>query len=212
MREQSDVPIFVCTMAYPTVPCPLHVFEPRYRLMVRRCMDTATRQFGMCIAEPGKGFADYGCLLTIRNVHYLSDGRSLVDTLGAKRFRVLSRGVKDGYNTAHIGPLEDTRVEEVEELAQLQQLHDAVYDQAVSWFQNLSLRFHNQILQHFGAMPAAEPDIQATADGPACCWWLLAVLPIDPRHQLSVLAMTSLHDRLRKIQHILTYLQSTPQQ
>lgn len=49
------MPIFVCTMAYPTVPCPLHVFEPRYRLMIRRCMDAGTRQFGMCINDPQKG-------------------------------------------------------------------------------------------------------------------------------------------------------------
>lgn len=51
---------------------------------------------------------------------------------------------------------------------------------------------------------------QATANGPACCWWLLAVLPIDPRYQLSVLSMTTLKERLVKIQHILTYLQSIP--
>lgn len=51
----KNVPIFVCTMAYPTVPCPLHVFEPRYRLMIRRCMETGTRQFGMCINDPQKG-------------------------------------------------------------------------------------------------------------------------------------------------------------
>lgn len=42
-------------------------------------------------------------------------------------------------------------------------------------------------------------------NGPAWCWWLLAVLPVDPRYQLSVLSMMSLKDRLIKIQHILTY-------
>ncbi|TMS17817.1 LON peptidase N-terminal domain and RING finger protein 2 [Larimichthys crocea] len=36
----KDIPIFVCTVAYPGVPCPLHIFEPRYRLMMRRCMET----------------------------------------------------------------------------------------------------------------------------------------------------------------------------
>ncbi|XP_070684081.1 LON peptidase N-terminal domain and RING finger protein 1 [Pempheris klunzingeri] len=213
-RELSDltknVPIFVCTMAYPTVPCPLHVFEPRYRLMIRRCMDTGTRQFGMCINDPQKGFVDYGCMLTIRSVHFLPDGRSVVDTIGGKRFRVLSRGMKDGYSTADIEHLEDTRVEDSDELERLQQLHDAVYEQARVWFQNLKIRFHNQILQHFGPMPEREDDIQATPNGPACCWWLLAVLPIDPRYQLSVLSMTSLKERLVKIQHILTYLQSIP--
>ncbi|KAM9363161.1 LON peptidase N-terminal domain and RING finger protein 1 [Symphorus nematophorus] len=213
-RELSDltknVPIFVCTMAYPTVPCPLHVFEPRYRLMIRRCMDTGTRQFGMCINDAQKGFVDYGCMLTIRSVHFLPDGRSVVDTIGGKRFRVLSRGMKDGYSTADIEHLEDTRVEDSEELQRLQELHDAVYEQARVWFQNLKIRFHNQILQHFGPMPEREADIQATPNGPACCWWLLAVLPIDPRYQLSVLSMTSLKERLVKIQHILTYLQSIP--
>lgn len=213
-RELSDltknVPIFVCTMAYPTVPCPLHVFEPRYRLMIRRCMETGTRQFGMCINDPQNGFVDYGCMLTIRSVHFLPDGRSVVDTIGGKRFRVLSRGMKDGYSTADIEHLEDTRVEEGDELERLQQLHDAVYEQARVWFQNLKIRFHNQILQHFGPMPEREADIQATPNGPACCWWLLAVLPIDPRYQLSVLSMTSLKERLVKIQHILTYLQSIP--
>ncbi|XP_074521457.1 LON peptidase N-terminal domain and RING finger protein 1 [Halichoeres trimaculatus] len=213
-RELSDltknVPIFVCTMAYPTVPCPLHVFEPRYRLMIRRCMETGTRQFGMCINDPQKGFADYGCMLTIRSVHFLPDGRSVVDTIGGKRFRVLSRGMKDGYSTADIEHLEDTRVEDSSELEDLQELHDEVYEQARVWFQNLKIRFHNQILQHFGPMPEREADIQATPNGPACCWWLLAVLPIDPKYQLSVLSMTSLKERLVKIQHILTYLQSIP--
>nr|XP_015799099.2 LON peptidase N-terminal domain and ring finger 1, like isoform X1 [Nothobranchius furzeri] len=213
-QELSDlmknVPVFVCTMAYPTVPCPLHVFEPRYRLMIRRCMDTGTQQFGMCISEPEKGFADYGCMLIIRSVHFLPDGRSVVDTVGGKRFRVLTRGMKDGYNTADIEHLEDNRVVDREVLEKLQDLHDAVYEQAQVWFQNLKIRFHNQILQHFGPMPEREADIQATPNGPAWCWWLLAVLPIDPRHQLSVLSMTSLKDRLVKIQHILTYLQNIP--
>ncbi|XP_037620007.1 LON peptidase N-terminal domain and ring finger 1, like [Sebastes umbrosus] len=213
-RELSDltknVPIFVCTMAYPTVPCPLHVFEPRYRLMIRRCMDAGTQQFGMCINDPQKGFVDYGCILTIRSVHFLPDGRSVVDTIGGKRFRVLSRGKKDGYSTADIEHLGDNRVEDSEELEKLQDLHDAVYEQARVWFQDLKIHFHNQILQHFGPMPEREADIQATPNGPACCWWLLAVLPIDPRYQLSVLSMTSLKERLVKIQHILTYLQSIP--
>ncbi|KAF3852083.1 hypothetical protein F7725_005438 [Dissostichus mawsoni] len=206
----KNVPIFVCTMAYPTVPCPLHVFEPRYRLMLRRCMDTGTRKFGMCINDPQKGFVDHGCMLTIRSVHFLPDGRSVVDTIGGKRFRVLTRGMMDGYSTANIEHLGDTRVEDCEELEKLQELHDAVYEQARDWFQNLKIHFHDQILQHFGPMPEREADIQATPNGPACCWWLLAVLPIDPRYQLSVLSMTSLKERLVKIQHILTYLQSIP--
>ncbi|KAM4048843.1 LON peptidase N-terminal domain and RING finger protein 1 [Anomaloglossus baeobatrachus] len=200
----KNVPMFVCTMAYPTVPCPLHVFEPRYRLMIRRCMETGTKQFGMCISDTEKSFADYGCMLQIRNVHFLPDGRSVVDTVGGKRFQVVNRGMRDGYSTADIEYLTDTQVEE-EELQQLAELHDAVYTQACDWFQNLRYRFRSQILHHFGSMPEREDNIQISPSGPAWCWWLLAVLPVDPRYQLSVLSMRSLKERLLKIQHILTY-------
>lgn len=51
----KKVPIFVCTMAFPTVPCPLHIFEPCYRLMIRRCMEAGTKCFGMCLADNLKG-------------------------------------------------------------------------------------------------------------------------------------------------------------
>ncbi|KAG8516118.1 LON peptidase N-terminal domain and RING finger protein 1 [Galemys pyrenaicus] len=156
----KNVPIFVCTMAYPTVPCPLHVFEPRYRLMIRRSIQTGTKQFGMCVSDTQNSFADYGCMLQIRNVHFLPDGRSVVDTVGGKRFRVLKRGMKDGYCTADIEYLEDVKVENEDEIKNLRQLHDLVYSQACSWFQNLRDRFRSQILQHFGSMPGREENLQ----------------------------------------------------
>lgn len=55
-------------------------------------------------------FADYGCMLQIRQLELLADGRSLVDTVGGRRFRVLRRGRRDGYNTADIEYLEDKKV------------------------------------------------------------------------------------------------------
>lgn len=44
-----EIPVFIATLAIPTITCPLHVFEPRYRLMIRRCMESGTREFGMCM-------------------------------------------------------------------------------------------------------------------------------------------------------------------
>lgn len=155
-------------------------------------------------------------MLIIRSVHFLPDGRSVVDTVGGKRFRVLSRAMKDGYSIADIEHLEDTRVrlaldpadtcrqsgrvhgiltghnhrlacsacfisivmklkglrsqlqlfqvEDGSELTRLQELHDDVYEQARVWFQNLKIRFRNQILQHFGPMPEREADIQVNGE------------------------------------------------
>ncbi|XP_074847715.1 LON peptidase N-terminal domain and RING finger protein 2 isoform X2 [Carettochelys insculpta] len=209
MKELSnlnkDVPIFVCTMAFPTIPCPLHVFEPRYRLMIRRCMETGTKQFGMCLADELKGFADYGCMLEIRDVKFFPDGRSVVDTVGVRRFKVLNHGQRDGYNTANIEYLEDKKVEGAE-YEELVRLHDSVYDQAVAWFTSLKDNMKAQILSHFGSMPGKESEPQSNPSGPAWYWWLLAVLPLENRAQLAILAMTSLKDRLIAIRRVLIFV------
>ncbi|XP_010878373.2 LON peptidase N-terminal domain and RING finger protein 2 [Esox lucius] len=209
MKELSnlnqEVPIFVCTMAFPTIPCPLHVFEPRYRLMIRRSMETGTKQFGMCVADELKGFADYGCMLEVRDVKFFPDGRSVVDTIGVSRFRVLSHGQRDGYSTAKIEYLEDRKVEG-EELAELQKLYASVYDQARGWFTSLKDNMKSQIISHFGDLPGKDPDPQGNPSGPAWAWWLLAVLPLDSRAQLTILAMTSLKERLIAIRRVLIFV------
>ncbi|XP_036160421.1 LON peptidase N-terminal domain and RING finger protein 3 isoform X2 [Myotis myotis] len=155
----KNVPIFVCTMAYPTVPCPLHIFEPCYRLMIRRCIETGTRQFGMCLGDPVKGFAEYGCILEIRNVQFFADGRSVIDSVGKRRFRVLRQGQRDGYNTADIEYIEDQKVLG-EDCAELMGLHNCVYEQASSWFHSLKNSLRNRIINHFGPMPDKDADPQ----------------------------------------------------
>ncbi|RVE58403.1 hypothetical protein OJAV_G00208780 [Oryzias javanicus] len=209
MKELSnlnqEVPIFVCTMAFPTIPCPLHVFEPRYRLMIRRSMETGTKQFGMCIADELKGFADHGCMLQVRDVKFFPDGRSVVDTIGISRFKVLSHGQRDGYHTAKIEYLEDKKVNG-DELTDLLKLHDSVYEQANNWFTSLKDNMKSQILSHFGHLPSKDLDPQASPSGPAWCWWLLAVLPLENRAQLTILAMTSFKDRLIAIRRVLIFV------
>ncbi|XP_037367925.1 LON peptidase N-terminal domain and RING finger protein 3 isoform X1 [Talpa occidentalis] len=201
----KNVPIFVCTMAYPTVPCPLHIFEPCYRLMIRRCIETGTRQFGMCLGDPVKGFAEYGCILEIRNVQFFADGRSVVDSIGKRRFKVLHQSQRDGYNTADIEYIEDQKVQG-EDRAELMGLHNCVYEQASSWFHSLKSSLKNRILNHFGPMPEKDADPQMNPNGPAWCWWTLAVLPLESRAQLPFLAMRSLKDRLNGIRRVLAFI------
>ncbi|XP_064376970.1 LON peptidase N-terminal domain and RING finger protein 1-like isoform X2 [Dromaius novaehollandiae] len=200
----KNIPIFVCTMSFPGISCPLHVFEPRYRLMIRRCQETGTRRFGMCIYENGKSFSDYGCMLEIQQIEFLADGRSLVDTIGRRRFRVLRRGHRDGYNTADIEYLEDKKVAG-EELEELQCLHESTYHLAQRFCEHGDVASRHILMQH-GPLPEKEEDIQASADGPAWCWWLISVLPLDPSYQLTLFSTTSLRARLAQLQRILTAL------
>ncbi|KAI0776075.1 hypothetical protein BD413DRAFT_526275 [Trametes elegans] len=115
-----DTPVFVCQLSFPGMPTMLHFFEPRYRLMLRRCLDSPHPCFGM-IPPPRSAPSssagasstgnDYGTMLAIRNVQMLPDGRSIVETWGTWRFRIMERGTLDGYMVARVERIEDYQEE-----------------------------------------------------------------------------------------------------
>ncbi len=66
---------------------PLHIFEPRYRLMTRLCREQQ-REFGIILAK-GEGVARVGCTAEIvQLVKEYPDGRSDILTVGRRRFRL----------------------------------------------------------------------------------------------------------------------------
>merc|ERR1712242_548780 len=79
----------------------------------------------------------FGTILEIRDIQYFSDGRSVVDTIGARRFKVLERGSKDGYHTATVEYLHDVPPEG-EELSRLQEQQDKIHDLAEVWFRSMT--------------------------------------------------------------------------
>lgn len=57
----------------------------------------------MCLFD---SYADYGTILEIRDVEYTPDGRAIVNTVGSRRFKIVSKSARDGYNTAAVEFLE----------------------------------------------------------------------------------------------------------
>lgn len=115
-REEAEsllsTPIFVCTLGFPHMPTILHIFEPRYRLMIRRCLESGNPRFGMVMHSQNTsgatpGMSPYGTMLDIKTVQMLPDGRSMIETIGSSRFRVLERGSLDGYTVGRIEIVED---------------------------------------------------------------------------------------------------------
>ena len=50
-------------------------------------------------------------MLEINDLQFFDDGRSVVDTVGGRRFKVLEKSKRDGYNIAKVEFLEDSKVE-----------------------------------------------------------------------------------------------------
>jgi Lon protease-like protein len=115
-----STPLFICTLSLPAMPTFLHVFEPRYRLMMRRVIE-GNKQFGMVMYNRTSApqgdlgptpFLEYGTLLEIVNYELLRDGRSFIETRGIGRFKVKDHGMLDGYNVGRIERVEDVSLAE----------------------------------------------------------------------------------------------------
>ncbi|KAF0853010.1 conserved mitochondrial RING and LON domain-containing protein [Andalucia godoyi] len=113
-QEECVVPFFVLpgTHLMPNQPLHLHVFEPRYRLMMRRCID-GSRMFGILGFVPQTPHSpndecQVGCLVKIQSQQLLADGRSLVESTGLKRFYIVGPvSEMDGYIVGRIRTFDD---------------------------------------------------------------------------------------------------------
>lgn len=108
-----ELPLFpLHAVLFPGRPLPLHVFERRYRVMLRHCMDT-DRRFGVVAIRAGREVGavpeifEVGTVAEIESVTTLADGRSDIAARGVRRFRV--RELLDGtpYLRARVEELVD---------------------------------------------------------------------------------------------------------
>ena len=91
---------------FPGAPLPLHIFEPRYRQMVKDCLEEKT-EFGMLLALP-KGVARVGCTAEIVEVvKRYPDGRMDILTMGRAPFRVVELFQENPLLEGQVDYLED---------------------------------------------------------------------------------------------------------
>jgi ATP-dependent Lon protease len=87
--QPDRIPLFPLNVVlFPGEDLPLHIFEPRYRRMVRECLE-ADSPFGILLALPD-GIARVGCAAEILQVtKRYEDGRVDILTKGRRTFRVV---------------------------------------------------------------------------------------------------------------------------
>jgi len=113
VSPDMDLPLFICTASYPLQHTYLRIFEPRYRLMLRRVMETESRTFGMVCHSPQEpnNMSEYGTVLQIDWLRHTDDMEIIVRTSGLSRFKVKEVRQLDGYWTARIDPIFDTPID-----------------------------------------------------------------------------------------------------
>jgi Lon protease-like protein len=110
-----ELPLFpLNTVLCPGIALPLHIFEERYRALVRHCIDSSS-PFGIVLIREGRevgtgaiSFTGIGTVAEIRDAGRYEDGRYDLLVVGTRRFeirRVLSG--KRPYLMAEVDVLEE---------------------------------------------------------------------------------------------------------
>jgi ATP-dependent Lon protease len=112
-RVDNVLPMFpLGTVLFPYALLPLHVFEPRYRIMMRHVLD-GDREFGVVLIERGSEVGggdtrfDVGTRARIVQIAELRDGRYAVATVGLRRIRIKQWLDDDPYPRADVETLEE---------------------------------------------------------------------------------------------------------
>jgi len=86
---------------------PLHIFEERYKILVRNCIDEDDI-FGMVYRDKNKNITQYGCIVKISSVeNQYSDGRLDIIVEGYERFKIISSEKNEELWTSDIEIIEE---------------------------------------------------------------------------------------------------------
>lgn len=183
-----ELPLFPLpdVVLFPQEVLPLHIFEPRYRMMLRTVLDE-DRRFGVVRWDPKtQRMSDVGCCAEILHCQTQDDDRSNIVTLGQQRFRVLDTIREAPFRVAMVSWVEDEVTDNHTELSTLtgdvtRALKDVV-------------ELTGKLIGKPASLPADVPDLPRELS-----FWIGAHLggPVAD-HQQVLLEITDTGDRLRQ--------------
>ena len=110
--DTLELPLFPLNVVlFPGAALPLHIFEPRYRQMIKDCQRTE-QPFGIVLAKTNSVYLHeepyaIGTIAEICNLNRLADGSYDLIALGARRFHILSQHNELPYLSAVVEYYDD---------------------------------------------------------------------------------------------------------
>ena len=190
MSQEKEIPLFPLNVTlFPHMTLPLHVFEQRYRTMMKDIMD-GDKLFGVVLIKSGPevgGSAiphSIGTTALVETTKTLDDGRLNISTKGVDRFRIKNVTRKIPYLLANVdilpedvgSDLEDHRslLDEVRELTS--EYIKGLVGLEGGWIQSVNL-------------PEAGNDLS---------YFIASVLRVDANAKQELLEMSSTLDRFKQ--------------
>jgi uncharacterized protein len=190
----KKMPLFpLNTVLFPGMVLPLHIFEPRYRLMIGRCIQQQ-QPFGVVLIREGQEVGgganphDIGTTAYITHSERQPDGRLNIHTVGYQRFRIHQMEQREPYL---VGMVEDFPVEGEQ---------DSRIPELVRILQPVLKRYLSGLTDAAGM----EVDLEEIPDdGLALAYFVAIAVPLPMDEKQKILATPSLADMLTLEHHML---------
>jgi len=183
------------SVLFPGMPLTLHVFEPRYRLLVAACVVAAERgeppEFGVVLIERGAevGGGDQrfsvGTVARLTQVAQLPDGRYATVAVGTRRVAVRAWMADDPFPRAELEDLDDTHF-------------DAALDQGLLDRADRLVRRCLALADQLGE-PGFSESVELDPEPAAAAWQLAAIAPVAELDRLALLGSPSCTELLRRL-------------
>ncbi len=177
MSEYPVIPIFPLPLvACPTEPVPLHIFEERYKAMVRDLRNEDGGSFGLFFEE-GEAIEPVGTLMSIATIlKEYDNGRMDLVALGGRRCRIRTIRADHAYRSAEVELLMDVVPDWDERLA------------------TEAFSLHRTIIHTVTGSPPPDSMYEGTG---ALSFLLAQSSNLTPRQKLELITMCSEDERLR---------------
>jgi Lon protease-like protein len=172
---------------FPGMMLPLHIFEKRYQIMIKECINSDDQMFGVVLAKTRQAQAsgvarlymndlyEVGTTARITAVEHLNDGRMNLITVGHERFVI--KAIRASENDFLIGQVDPFLMEDHNDKARVDRLIQRLRPLVKEYIEQLGV--------------ASGEDLSNT------------VLPTDPQ-ALAYLAGTAMQGPLPDKQHLLS--------
>lgn len=177
----------------PSAVLPLHVFEDRYRQMVRDCVDAEDHEFGVVLIERGSEVGgddvrrDVAVVAQMLQVAELDDGRFAVISVGTRRVRINAWLPDDPYPMADIDDWID---------------QDESVDPALLAAVTATVRRCSALANELGD-PVVVADDEINADPLVASYQLAALAPIGAADQYALLCEPGPLSRLLRLANMM---------
>ncbi|XP_054822789.1 uncharacterized protein LOC129321082 isoform X3 [Prosopis cineraria] len=194
------IPLFVMDVVMPCQKFPLNIFEPRYRLMVRRIME-GNHRMGMAIIDSTTGsLAEYACEVEITECEPLPDGRFYIEIESCRRFRIIRSQDQDGYRVAEVEWIHDIMPPEgSRERQSLQELTYDAAETARSWIRRAKEAARaKQDHRRLERIQSVELTMPSQRDPERFSFWLASLSKLRPQERLDLMGLRNTGERVRR--------------